>query len=184
MKEAIRLNAAGPATAGADIKSPPRYERALEHLLKHRGNPLQEIERVLVDDPRNVFGHCLRAALIVSTDAIAARSSLAQSLAAIEAACLGAQNPARRHAAAAQAWFNGDSGSRRRPLWRHLDRLAARHSRSRGRTCVRLPPRPSAHAARSCRPDTTQMGSHDAPLRERPCDVCVRPRGKWSIPSR
>ena len=108
MKEAIRLNAAGPATAGADIKSPPRYERALEHLLKHRGNPLQEIERVLVDDPRNVFGHCLRAALIVSTDAIAARSSLAQSLAAIEAACLGAQNPARRHAAAAQAWFNGD----------------------------------------------------------------------------
>jgi len=108
MEEAIRLDAAGPATVGADIKSPPRYEHALELLLKHCGNPLVEIERVLANDPQNVSGHCLRAALIVCTDAVAARSSLAESLAAIEAACPDAQNPARRHAAAAQAWFNGD----------------------------------------------------------------------------
>jgi tetratricopeptide (TPR) repeat protein len=110
VEEAIRLNTAGPATAGVDIKSPLRYEHALELLLKHRGNPLAEIERVLANDPQSVFGHCLRAALIVCTDAVAARSSLAESLAAIEAACPDAQNPARRHAAAAQAWFNGDPG--------------------------------------------------------------------------
>ena len=108
MEEAIRLDTAGPASVGADIKSPPRWEHALELLLKHRGNPLVEIERVLANDPQSVSGHCLRAALIVCTDAVAARSSLAESLAAIEAACPEAQNPARRHAAAAQAWFNGD----------------------------------------------------------------------------
>jgi len=67
-----------------------------------------EIERVLANDPQSVFGHCLRATIIVCTGAVAARSSLAESLAAIEAACPDAQNPARRHAAAAQAWFNGD----------------------------------------------------------------------------
>jgi tetratricopeptide (TPR) repeat protein len=67
-----------------------------------------EIERVLANDPQSVLGHCLRAALIVFTDAVAARSSLAESLAAIEAACPDAQNAARRHATAAQAWLNGD----------------------------------------------------------------------------
>jgi tetratricopeptide (TPR) repeat protein len=108
MEEAIRLNTAGLTIARADIDSPPRCEHALELLLKHRGNPLLEIERVLANDPRSVFGHCLRATIIVCTDAVIARSSLAESLAAIEAACQDAQNPARRHAAAAQAWFNGD----------------------------------------------------------------------------
>ena len=108
MEEAIRLNTDGLATAGANIKSPPRCEYVLELLLKHRGNPLTEIERILAGDPQSVFGHCLRAALIVCTDDVAARSSLAMSVAAIEAACPDAQNPARRHAAAAQAWFDGD----------------------------------------------------------------------------
>jgi tetratricopeptide (TPR) repeat protein len=80
----------------------------LDHLLKHRGNPFAEIERVLANDPQSVSGHCLRAALIVSTDAAAARSALAESLAAIEAAGPDAKNAARRHASAAQAWLNGD----------------------------------------------------------------------------
>jgi tetratricopeptide (TPR) repeat protein len=108
MEEAIRVKAAGPTTAGPDIKSRPKLEYALELLLTHRGNPSAEVERVLTEDPENVFGHCLRAAIIVCTDAVAARPSLAASVAAIEAACTDAQNPARRHAAAARAWFDRD----------------------------------------------------------------------------
>jgi tetratricopeptide (TPR) repeat protein len=108
MEEAIRLHTAGPATAEADIKSLPSSEDVLELLLNHRGNPLAEIERVLANDPQSVSGHCLRAGLIVCADAVAARSSLAESLATIEAACPDTQHVARRHAAAAQAWLNGD----------------------------------------------------------------------------
>ena len=63
---------------------------------------------MLADDPQCVFGHCLRAALIVCADAAAARSSLAASVAAIEAACPDMHDPARRHAAAAGAWLEGD----------------------------------------------------------------------------
>ena len=51
MEEATRLNTAGPATAGADMKSVLRCEYALELLLTHRGDPSAEIERVLTDDP-------------------------------------------------------------------------------------------------------------------------------------
>jgi len=78
-------------------------------LLTHRGNPALEVERVLADDPECVFGHCLRAALIVCADQAAARSSLAVSVAAIEAACPDADDRAHRHAAAARAWLDGDS---------------------------------------------------------------------------
>ena len=55
-----------------------------------------------------MFGHCLRAALIVCADAAGARSSLAASVAAIEAACPDVHDPARRHASAARAWLEGD----------------------------------------------------------------------------
>jgi len=55
----------------------------LELLLTHRGIPFVEIERVLADDPQCVLGHCLRAAIIVRADAIAARSTLAATVAVI-----------------------------------------------------------------------------------------------------
>jgi tetratricopeptide (TPR) repeat protein len=86
----------------------PSAEYALELLLTHRGDPLAEIEQVLADDPGSVRGHCLRAALIVCTDAIVAKPLLAMSLSAIEAACPDIRNPAHRHAAAARAWLDGD----------------------------------------------------------------------------
>jgi tetratricopeptide (TPR) repeat protein len=109
MEEAIRLGAAEPAADLTDRGSQQRFEHALEMLLTHRGNPSAEIDRLLADDPNNVFGHCLRAAVIVCADAVAARSSLRQSLAAIEAACPDSRDPARFHAAAAQAWLDEDS---------------------------------------------------------------------------
>ena len=108
MEEAVRPNAAKPASVEADGASLPRCEHVLELLLTHRGKPLAEVDRVLADDPRCVFGHCLRAALIVCADAAAARSSLAASVVAIEVACPDMHDPARRHAAAARAWLEGD----------------------------------------------------------------------------
>ena len=105
MEEAVRLNAdaAESASAEAHEASLQRCKHVLELLLTHRGNPSAEVERVLADDPESVFGHCLRAALIVCADAAAARSSLAASVGAIEAACPDVHDPARRHASAARA---------------------------------------------------------------------------------
>jgi tetratricopeptide (TPR) repeat protein len=108
MEEAVRLSPAEPARVEADESSLPRCEHALELHLTHRGKPLAEVNQVLADDPQCVFGHCLRAALIVCADDAAARSSLAASVAAIEVACLEMHDPARRHAAAARAWLEGD----------------------------------------------------------------------------
>ena len=97
------------------MKSAAGYDYALELLLTHRGNPLAEVEQVLADDPRSMPGHCLRAALVVCTDAIAARPLLAVSVAAIETGCPDARNPARRHAAAARAWLDGRRAPARFP---------------------------------------------------------------------
>jgi tetratricopeptide (TPR) repeat protein len=92
----------------ADTASLPRCQHALELLLTHRGNPSAEVERVLADDPQCVFAHCLRAALIVRADDQAARPLLAASVAEIEAVCADPDDPARRHAAAARAWLDGN----------------------------------------------------------------------------
>jgi hypothetical protein len=109
MSAARILHVATSATAEVGTDSLQRCRRALEMALTHRGNPALEVERVLADDPECVFGHCLRAALIVCADQAAARSSLAVSVAAIEAACPDADDRAHRHAAAARAWLDGDS---------------------------------------------------------------------------
>jgi tetratricopeptide (TPR) repeat protein len=109
MNAAGILHVAKSTTAEVGTDSLQRCRRALEMLLTHCGNPALEVERVLADDPECVFGHCLRAALIVCADQAAARSSLAVSVAAIEAACPDADDRAHRHAAAARAWLDGDS---------------------------------------------------------------------------
>lgn len=100
--------AASSAASDSDRDSLRRCQHALALLLTQRGNPLAEIDRVLADDPRCIFAHWLRAAAIVRADADAARSALAASVAAIEAACPDGDDPARRHAEAARAWLEGD----------------------------------------------------------------------------
>src|SRR5262245_2376938 len=99
------FGAEGPAILEAARNSLPRCEHALELLLTQRGDPAVEIEHVLADDPQCLFGHCLRAALIIRADDVRARSALTASVAAIEAACPKWNDPARRHAAAARAWL-------------------------------------------------------------------------------
>src|SRR6516164_6271358 len=106
MRPALKLHAANAATVEPHTDSLRRCEHALELLLTHRGNPSAEIERVLAEDPHCVFGHCLRAAIIVRADAGAEQAKLAESVATIEALC--PDNPARRHAVAARAWLEGD----------------------------------------------------------------------------
>lgn len=99
---------AGFATGKADMDSLARCKHALELMLTNRGNPSVEVDRVLADDPQFVFGHCLRAALIVRTNDDAARFKLAASVTAIETECQDIDDPARRHASAARAWLDGD----------------------------------------------------------------------------
>jgi tetratricopeptide (TPR) repeat protein len=101
-------NASGLARGIAS--SLQRCERTLEMLLTHRGNPSLEVEQVLADDPQCVFGHCIRAALIVLADDTAARPSLVASVAVLEAASADMNEKARRHAAAASAWLEGNPG--------------------------------------------------------------------------
>jgi len=84
-----------------------RCELALELLHTHRGSSAAEVDRVLADDPQCRLGHRLRAALIVLADDGAARSTLAASIAAIEAAGAGADEHGHRHADAARAWLEG-----------------------------------------------------------------------------
>src|SRR5262249_40270087 len=86
-----------------------RIEHALDLVHTHRGNPAAEVDRLLADDPENVFGHCLRAALIVRADDTAARPALAASVTVIEALRPSTNDPAHRHAEAARGWLDGDS---------------------------------------------------------------------------
>ena len=95
-------------TDKVDFDSRTRCKRVLELMLISRGNPLVEVDRVLADDPQFVFAHCLRAAIIVRGDQVAARSKLVASIIAIEATCSDMNDPARRHASAARAWLEGD----------------------------------------------------------------------------
>jgi tetratricopeptide (TPR) repeat protein len=104
--QALRAGTSTPAAV--ETNSLQRCERALDMMLTQRGDAFAEVERVLADDPESVFGHCLRAALIVRADSAAPRSTLSASIAAIEIACPDNDDPARRHAVAACAWLDGD----------------------------------------------------------------------------
>jgi tetratricopeptide (TPR) repeat protein len=103
------LQAVAPAIAAVETDSQSRCERALDMLLTQRGDASAEVERLLADDPGCVFGHCLRAALIVRAENSASRSALVASIAAIETEGPDANDPARRQALAARAWLDGDS---------------------------------------------------------------------------
>ena len=89
-------------------KSLIRCESALNDLLTNRGKPSRDLDHILADDPQFIIGHCLRAAIIVRADDIAARSKLLASVTALESMCPDVSDPTRRHAAAARAWLDGD----------------------------------------------------------------------------
>jgi tetratricopeptide (TPR) repeat protein len=103
------LHSSRPAATAVEADLQRRRQRALDMLLTQRGDAMAEVERLLAAEPDCVFAHCLRAALIVRSESAASRPALASSIAAIEAACPDADDPARRHAQAARAWLEGDS---------------------------------------------------------------------------
>src|SRR5262249_40380088 len=82
--------------------------QALDALLTHRGDAAVMVDRALADDPADVSAHCLRAAIIVCGDRYTDRGKLAASMKALAHGRSGPRDPARRHAAAAQAWLDGD----------------------------------------------------------------------------
>lgn len=85
-----------------------RCENILEAFLVSRGDPLTAVDHLLGDNPEFVFGHCLRAAIIVRGDDAANRSKLLDSVTTIEQRCSDPNHYARRHASAARAWFDRD----------------------------------------------------------------------------
>ena len=95
------------ASTETDRALQARCERALEDALTNRGHPLREVDRVLAENPRFVFGHRLRMALIVRADSAGDRAKLIASMTAIEASP-DAGDLARHHASAAHAWLYGN----------------------------------------------------------------------------
>jgi hypothetical protein len=87
---------------------PARYEEILEAFLTSRGKPSLDVDQALAEDPESVFGHCLRAAIIVRGDDASARPKLIESVIAIETICEDPADHAPRHASAARAWLDGD----------------------------------------------------------------------------
>jgi hypothetical protein len=88
--------------------SPERRAAMLDAFLTGCGNPARDVDQLLAENPRSAFGHCLRIALAVRADNTGARSSILDSIAAIESGCPETDHFARRHACAARAWLDGD----------------------------------------------------------------------------
>jgi len=102
-------SSATPFANEREANAPPQLARALAMLHARRGNPAGEISRLLAHDRRSVWGHCLRAALIVQSDDTGAHASLSASVAAILAIRPDEDDRAHRHARAAHAWLAGDA---------------------------------------------------------------------------
>ena len=77
MSTEVSFQARGRPATEVGRNSFSECNSALELMLTQRGNPSLTIERVLAGDPKNVYAHCLRAALIVRTDDFVARSAAA-----------------------------------------------------------------------------------------------------------
>ena len=80
----------------------------LEAFIAGRGNPSRDIDLSLAENPESVFGHCLRAAIIVRAGDASSRPRLAESISAIEAISRDGDSQTRRQASAARAWLDGD----------------------------------------------------------------------------
>jgi hypothetical protein len=106
LKPAVGARAQG-ALSSWDSRA--EWQHALNLLLAHRRAAAIVVDQLLADDPGCVFGHCLRAALIVRADDTSAREKLNASIAAIMKACTDPSRQAHRHADAARAWLTGNS---------------------------------------------------------------------------
>jgi len=83
-------------------------ERAMTLSAGYYFDPLATIDAALQADPRFAAGHCLRAALAVTSSERGALPMLEESVQAIDALGRAANERERMHAAAARAWSQGE----------------------------------------------------------------------------
>src|ERR1700730_13138668 len=88
-------------------RTSPAFSEALHGALTYRGHAGADVARLLKLEPQSVFGHCLRAALIVRTGARAQRLELARSLTVIDNADCAESSLPQLHAHAARIWLSG-----------------------------------------------------------------------------
>jgi tetratricopeptide (TPR) repeat protein len=84
-----------------------RYESAVELFHGYYGDPLGVIDSALAEDPDFVMGHCLRAALMLTSSDKAAEPALRSSVEAGEKLSGRANERERAHLAAAREWLEG-----------------------------------------------------------------------------
>lgn len=85
-----------------------RYEAAVHLLHGYYGDPLAAIDRALEEDPEFVMGHCLRAALMLTSTDKGAEPMLEKSVRAAQGLVHRANERERAHIAAAGAWLEGN----------------------------------------------------------------------------
>ena len=100
---ALPLAASAPAAL-------PAFEAALARVVAGERDALAPLDDAFAHAPSFAMGHALRAAALVLSDDPAQRPALAHAIAAIEQGSDGDAR-ARRHAAAARAWLDGDAAA-------------------------------------------------------------------------
>ena len=84
------------------------YETAVTLFHGYFNDPFAAIEATLAEHPDFIMGHCLRAALLISTTEKAGLPMLRESVEAAEALAPAANHREQGHIAAARAWLDGD----------------------------------------------------------------------------
>ena len=84
------------------------YEQAVELSAGYFADPMTTIRVAIDADPDFAMGHCLQAALIVTSTDPTLTPMLRSSIEAVEAVGRRANERERAHAAAARKWLNGD----------------------------------------------------------------------------
>ena len=84
------------------------YEQAVELSAGYFADPMTTIRVAIDADPDFAMGHCLQAALVVTSTDPTMTPMLRSSIEAVEAVGRRANERERAHAAAARKWLNGD----------------------------------------------------------------------------
>jgi hypothetical protein len=93
------------ATRPASLEA---YERAVDLMNGLSAGALGVVDAALADDPDFVFGHLLKAAMVVVTTDRPLEPMLREAVAAAERLAPRANDRERRHLAAARAWLDGE----------------------------------------------------------------------------
>ena len=99
----------GLVLSSTDSESLQRYEEALASVHSSQGDGLEKIEQLLARDPGFIAGYCLRAAAEILGSEAPVNTDLGDTLAEIDRHGHAATDRERRHAAAARAWFEGNT---------------------------------------------------------------------------